>query len=199
MRGGRLWLAVLALSSIAAAPAADDEALLLAATCTAEITFRGTGECVIMWDVQRRKADARGRDLALQVRLYHSVWKRTPRGRWVVNSPRAKWIRSLQATADEPAGWRQSETVPWDGERWMAMYAAAQDFLAGGALSPCPAADEYGGDCDSGRAACDPPRACWVRVDCGDTAQAYWSTKKCSGSSGTVDARLAGGREDGIW
>jgi hypothetical protein len=152
-----------------------------------------------MWDVQARKAQARGVALDAQISGYHSIWKQRRDGSWLVQSARTRWIRSLVQSTEEPPGWRAAESTLWDGDRWLAVYAAAVAFTYGEALSPCPDADEYGGDCDDDRAACDPPRACWTRVDCGDTAQAYWSTRPCREPRAVIPAALAAGRADGVW
>jgi hypothetical protein len=155
-------------------------ALLLAATCAAEVSLQpDPRECAIMWHVQARK----GGDLASQVRRFHSYW-RSPE-----QQAARPWILELangKAPSRYPGNWKK------DSERWHDYVLAANEFLRGELPDPCPTADDYGARCGDehvpGRATCDhPPRACMIPASCGDTLQQYWDVRPCR----TVRASLA--------
>jgi hypothetical protein len=130
---------------------------------------------------QGDKAERKGVTLERQVRAFHSIFKKTKRGRWVVDGPRQTWIRNLRLGDEEPRGWPRSKRK-WSDARdtWVAYQRVAEAFLAGETLDPIPRADDYGGDCDDARGACDPPKACQQRVYTSfKTRQAWWSSKAC--------------------
>lgn len=151
-------------------------ALLLAATCAAEVSLQPEPrECAIMWHRQANKVGGVGPGLESQVRRFHSYW-RSPE-----QQARRPWILELaegRVPTVYPGNWKR------DSERWKDYVLAAHEFLEGTLPDPCPKADDYGARCGDehipGRATCDhPPKACYVPVSCGDTLQQYWDAKPC--------------------
>jgi hypothetical protein len=169
-------------------------ALLLAQMCVAELSLPApTGECLIQWHAQDDLAEQAERSLEAQVRAYTPIFKRKRNGEWLKNGERRAWIRALTPTAAEPEHWPANASWAAVAPAWLAVYEAAQAFLAGKTLSPCPEAEHYGGRCDDDRGACDPPRECMARVDCGETSQAYWRlVPGCKGSI-VIPAGVAAG------
>ncbi len=157
-----------------------DLVVLLAQMCVAEVNFGAAAECMTMWSMMRDKASARGVRLDAQIADYNSIFRVRSDGSWLVRTSRARWIRGLGAEMREPEGWPPDLRWSYHVDDWLAIYAAATQFMYDAVPHPCPRADEYGGDCDDEIAACDPPRACWIRVRCGVTRQAYWSTDACA-------------------
>lgn len=178
-------------------PHADEHrTLLLGAACVAEIDFARPEECVLQWSILSTAAESKGVSLDQQVRAYNSIFRKDRQGRWLVQSDRARWVRALQLDGEAPQGWPKK--IAWEPTRarWLHILAIAKDFLTKPPPHPCPAANTYGGDCDDDFGACDPPDPCWVRIDCGDTAQAYWQARACSTPprGAVISARIADGR-----
>ena len=164
--------------------------------CVAELSIPApTGECVLQWHVQANLAEQAGRSLEAQIRAYTPIFKRKRDGSWLKGGPRRKWIRALTATAAEPEGWPTNANWAAVAPAWLDIYEAAQAFLAGETLSPCPDAEHYGGRCDDTKGTCDPPAACMARVDCGDTTrQAYWRRiPDCTPGATVIPAGVAAG------
>lgn len=175
-------------------------ALLLAQMCVAEISLPApTGECVIQWHAQADLAEQAARGLEAQVRAYTPIFKRKKNGEWLLNGPRRAWIRALTSTAAEPEHWPANARWEDHAPAWLAVYEAAQAFLAGETLNPCPEAEHYGGRCDDEKGACDPPAACMARVDCGETRQAYWRrVADCTPGATIVPAGVAAGVQEHV-
>ncbi len=152
--------------------------LLLAQTCVAEIDLQDKPvECVVMWEINARNADRRGRTLAEQTRAFNAYWKNTHNGR--------RWIAELDTAPEPPEHWPSRRN--WERERpkWDQYLEAAERFVIErfkGTYTPvCRAANSYGGIPDDGKHADDPaPCARAERVSCLEgERQAYWNTKPC--------------------
>lgn len=174
--------------------------LLLTISCVAEVGFDRPAECLVKWAINADTASDRGIPLAQQVREYDSILRRRPDGRWVVQTPRARWIRDLRLDGTEPAGWPTQLSWPAYRAKWLSLLALAADWVEKRPPHPCPRANHYGGDCSDSYGACDPPGPCWERVNCGsDLAQAYWHARACPrggsgrGGSRALSARTAAG------
>jgi hypothetical protein len=138
-------------------------AVLLAATCVAEISFQhSTRECQIMWKVNTRNAIRKGRGLYRQTILFNSYWQsRTLQAR-------RPWIAHLNSGRRPhlwPRRWRWSAHK----EIWLSYLKAAREHvrrpLSG--VDHCPRAIDYG-------APGEIPGGPVVPIDCGGTLQQYW-------------------------
>lgn len=155
--------------------------LLLAHTCVAEIDLQDTpAECVVMWEINERKAEQRGIELGRQVRAHGAYW-RNPRAR------RARpWIPQLGAHGVKPADWPARRSWARELPKWHRYVDAAERFAVehfkGTPRAPlCARADDYGGTPDDGVHADDAaPCAGAEPVVCmAGARQAYWNTGPC--------------------
>jgi len=152
----------------------DSPALIIAQACVAEISFGGggVGECTDMWSVNLRAVGGDLDRMPGQAIKYNTLMRRKRGNR--------AWVLELDIDGNEPKGWELSERgALWSNfrELWLKILVAANNWLKQ-PLITC-SADKYGGDCNSGKDACDPVPAHWISVSCGsDNAQAYWVVGK---------------------
>lgn len=115
-------------------------ALLLARTCVAEIGLQeDVAECELMWTINQRNADIKGRTIEEQTRLYNQYW-RSP---WLDST--RPYIRHMVGPK-KPNYWPRSMSWAKHRYRWLAYLAAAERFV----INPdaysnlCPGAIDYG-------------------------------------------------------
>lgn len=160
-------------------------ALVLAKAGVAEIDLRGAdGEYELMWHILRAKVSSPGM-LGVLAQRYNSIFKKDGRGRYLVRTDRARWVRDLRADASEPEGWPK-DAASWDRwprDAWLEVLQRAEDFVNDPGRHPCPRATHYGGRCDDNKYACDELPPCCKRVWCGKPkayyAQAYHDCRSC--------------------
>jgi len=168
-----------------------EAALVLVIGCIGEISFpEHPYECRVMWHVQGAKVGYHRAATARQVMHYNSVFK--------VNSYRTRWVRNLKLDGSRPKGLKDS--TPWTtnirGRSYsrrdsvLRIAAAAFKFLKNRDPHPCPEAKHYGGRCERKRGACDVAPECSVRVDCGDTEQAYYFYQACKAKGRKQRAKI---------
>jgi hypothetical protein len=161
---GTLIGVILLLASISRA---QDPALVLARSMVAEANWRSPSDHVaIAYVIQKRsaaRARASGVSLEGTALQYVSAFK--------VENARTRWVRALNLDAVEPEGW--PARLSWTRHRplWLEVLERARAFLRGELVDPCRGlADHWGGPMDVA-----PPH--WVRLDCGDTLNTFYSVR----------------------
>lgn len=164
-------------------PERISDQLALARICASEVGFYGDHEeCAAIHQVLRRRAERLGFRFITAARAYSGRVFDTDR-----RDPRA-YVAHLRPDGRRPALWptisvtrRRGQTIvrphaPWTAfrDRWLALYEAAGRIVRGELASECQTPpDHWGmrGGIDLERAR----RAGWVEIDCGETANAFWS------------------------
>jgi hypothetical protein len=139
--------------------------LLLAQTCVAEISFqKDASECIVMWEVNKRNATARGRTIRKQTLLFNSYWRSKPQ------RARRPWIGLLTADGRKPMRWPKRLSWKAHRPRWLRYVQAANQFVLGKLPEMCPQAVDYGAPYET------PNSVYRARVNClgGKTKQLYW-------------------------
>ncbi|MCP4604513.1 MAG: hypothetical protein GY847_28995 [Proteobacteria bacterium] len=155
-----VW-ALLAVVTLSWNSWADDTALMLARTCVAEISFKGTvEECRLMIEVNAHNARDRGRTLKRQTLLFNSFWK--------VRRQQKKrpWIKYLTGRAP-PKYWPRQYRWEVHRDKWMSYLNTAIDFVKNPTGRSCAGVIDYG-------APREIPASNLRRADCGETLQWYW-------------------------
>jgi len=137
--------------------------LLLARTCIAEIGFQGTNqECVLMWQINQRRAEEKNWTLKQQTLNYNQYWT-TPSHRKA-----RPWIANLEGK-NKPPGWPRNLKWKRHVKKWLEIKKAAKQFVAGHCKKICLKAIDYG-------APYDIPPAGRARIRClgGKTMQRYY-------------------------
>lgn len=165
--------------------ALTERSVVLARGCVAEISIQPTGrECRIMWHILLDKVDGELDRIVGLMRRYNTLFKRAAVRPWVLR---------LDDSGDAPLGWPVSWRWTGRHDRWWAtMLQDARDFEQKPGRHPCPHANHYGGTPGDKLHADDPVPSCWRRIDCGQTAQAYWRRPN-GGCRGTLPASVASG------
>jgi hypothetical protein len=125
----------------------DADVLVLAQSMVAESNWTAAADRAAIAHVLRRRATQRGISLARMCGLYVSLLRK--RGaEYVVNTPRALWVRGLTLDAAKPDAWPASQSWAASAPRWRAVIADSRAFLAGNLADPCPGSDHWGGNMD---------------------------------------------------
>lgn len=165
---GILATAWLTLRSMGGAQPLPSTAEALARVCVAEAGWEtSTGDCAAIVHLLVRRAERRELSTRRMAALYssrHFDRERTDARRWIVG---------LDARAERPAGWPARLPWPRYREDWLAALEHVRAALRGDVADPCRGeADHwgapYGGDLERATA------AGWVRLDCGETRNAFW-------------------------
>ena len=116
------------------------DADLLAISFVAEADFRAEADHIAIAYRLAELARQRRTTLRETVLAYVSIWK--PH----VRTPRARWVRALRPTCEEPDGWPQRWT--WRPELCLAVFERARAFMRGELRDTCPRAQHWGGTMD---------------------------------------------------
>jgi hypothetical protein len=164
---------ILALACVLVAEpvAADDGAALdLARICVGEAGWQtDSGDCAAIVHLLTRRAGRLGLSVRTMARAY------SPRHTGQRPS-RRPWIAQLDPSGVQPAAWPDGPS--WERHRplWLEVQAHVRAVLAGEVEDPCAGEPDhwgarYGADLRRARA------AGWREVDCGGTANAFWSLR----------------------
>jgi len=129
------------------ARADEDGVLALAQALVAEANFTATNDHAAIAHVLQRRAAQRGVSLATMCGLYVSVLRQRS-GVYVVNTPRAMWIRGLNLDGAKPAAWPANQSWAANAPRWLAVIATARAAIAGTLANPCKGAEHWGSEQD---------------------------------------------------
>ena len=155
--------AALAAALLLAAPARADDSVWLARVAVAESGWSSTADQVAIWHTLRRRAAKLGISLPTMVVSYSSPLRR------------GHWALGLEAHGRRPPGFPARLSWGAHRPRWEAILEHARAFLHAAAPDPCPEAEHFGDrDGDLRRAL----RKKWTPVDCGPTANLFWTTRK---------------------
>jgi hypothetical protein len=125
----------------------EGDVLALSQALVGEANFTATNDHAAIAHVLQRRATQRGVSLARMCQLYVSVLRQRS-GVYVVNTPRAMWIRGLTLDATKPEAWPANQSWAANAPRWLAVIATARAAIAGTLANPCPEAEHWGGDMD---------------------------------------------------
>lgn len=156
------------------------DAIDLALVCTHESTFDNTNDCAAIWQVLTWRAENAWEDSPTSFGVAARRYSKS-----VFNPREGKdrmWVTELSTDLSKPSSWpyrglpwstRYNENVPSFRERWFARLMQAQRIVNGDyqqcSEQPIHWGAPYGEDLARAQ------RAGWRRVDCGDTANAYWA------------------------
>lgn len=131
----------------------------------AEADFDAPADHAAIGHVLVRRATVQGVPVEELAQRYVSVFK--PR----VVSARAHWLRGLTTECTPPPAWPRN--ARWSRAACLNVVARARALLSGDLPDPCHGRAQHWGapyGVDHARAL----RAGWERVDCGNTANAFW-------------------------
>jgi hypothetical protein len=161
-----------------AAEAPTEDAVWLAKAMVAEADFKQEKDHAALGYVLLRKHKIVKRHnpdatLTDMIRAYCSGFKRQYRG-FYRRSPRLEWIYNLDAEGNEPNKWPRK--LPWEKYRpmWLTVLQRAQSVIDGDIKDPCRGRASYwGGPMDN-------PSSRLRRVDCGKTANYFYSVRRAT-------------------
>lgn len=197
------------------------EVWALAVVCISESDFEQSADCAAIAQRHHAVAERTRKPLIDVIREMSPLatdYCDDPRGRRLrrcrIAGTRARqeWVSTLRLSGEEPSGWAQMNeeriargllVLPWDTwrrERWLEIVRDAVRYTR---RSPSVCAhdpDTWGGACTenfepaSRTGVCDRPNPAWVRIDCGDTVNAFYvvpRVRRPVPTTGTIPAFIA--------